>query len=137
MAHALLSVGIHGVAQAHTPVSAHRFKRPPLRPPPCFPPVPLRSAATLEMAPTADSSSQDGADSVAVPEWAGMSYDAQYDDIFSKPLNLRRVTPKPDAEAQAQVGGGTWVQVGACGRVLALACVWGGRRVGADAGGSR
>ena len=32
-----------------------------------------------------------------------MSYDAQYDDIFSKPLNLRKVTPKPDPSAQAQV----------------------------------
>jgi stearoyl-CoA desaturase (delta-9 desaturase) len=42
---------------------------------------------------------------ITVPEWAGMSYDAQYDDIFSKPLNLRKVTPKPDPEAQAQVPG--------------------------------
>lgn len=31
---------------------------------------------------------------IMVPEWAGMSYDAQYDDIFSKPLNLRKVRPR-------------------------------------------
>lgn len=43
---------------------------------------------------------------IMVPDWAGMSYDAQYDDIFSKPLNLKKVTPKPDpaAQAKARVG---------------------------------
>lgn len=40
---------------------------------------------------------------IMVPEWANMSYDAQYDDIFSKPLNLKKVTPKPDPKAQAKV----------------------------------
>lgn len=43
---------------------------------------------------------------IMVPEWANMSYDAQYDDIFSKPLNLKKVTPKPDPKAQAKVDAG-------------------------------
>lgn len=42
---------------------------------------------------------------IMVPEWANMSYDAQYDDIFSKPLNLKKVTPKPDPKAQAKAPG--------------------------------
>lgn len=33
----------------------------------------------------------------------------QYDDIFSKPLNLKRITPKPDPVAQAAVEGATKV----------------------------
>lgn len=56
---------------------------------------------------------------IMVPEWANMSYDAQYDDIFSKPLNLKKVTPKPDPKAQAQVGAGAGCSETDCSWVTA------------------
>lgn len=62
------------------------------------------SAAALD-APAVAAPKDGTTGEIVVPEWAGMSYDAQYDDIFSKPLNLRKITPKPDPEAQAQVDG--------------------------------
>ena len=64
-----------------------------------------RSAAALDLPLTAEAPERQEENAVQVPEWAGMSYDAQYDDLFSQPLNVRKVTPKPDPEAQAQVPG--------------------------------
>lgn len=69
-------------------------------------PHPIRSAAAVDVeAPAQQDSAPAGVnvEGVNVPGWAGMSYDAQHDDIFSKPLNLKRITPKPDPAAQAEV----------------------------------
>lgn len=70
---------------------ARHVSAPP--PPACAPP---RSAAAadaqvLSEVPKDGSAARD----IMVPEWAGMSYDAQYDDLFSKPLNLRKVGARP------------------------------------------
>ncbi|KAL4442947.1 hypothetical protein ABPG77_008438 [Micractinium sp. CCAP 211/92] len=68
---------------------------------------PQRTNAAAADAPVLSEVPKDGsaARDIMVPEWAGMSYDAQYDDIFSKPLNLRKATPKPDPDAQGTVPG--------------------------------
>lgn len=52
------------------------------------------------------SSGPDEAASAALPiEWAKMSYSAQYDEIFSAPLNTKKVVPKPVKEAMKEVPG--------------------------------
>lgn len=97
--------------QDHTQLSHGFWRSPPLtaRPPAAPPgvrslPAPPCSAAAADATIMTEQPNDGSAVSqIMVPEWAGMSYDAQYDDIFSKPLNLKRVTPKPDPAAQAKV----------------------------------
>ncbi len=38
---------------------------------------------------------------VEPPSFSNLSYNKQYDQLFSQPLNLRRPVPKPDKESQA------------------------------------
>lgn len=96
------------------PVSRPSWRSDRQRPPPLLCSAAAADAAVMTEAP------KDGSavDNIMLPEWAGMSYDKQYDDIFSKPLNVRKVTPKPDPVAQAQVGAGTAAGHGALGALL-------------------
>ena len=42
---------------------------------------------------------------VEPPSFSGLSYNAQYAQIFSQPLNLKRMVPKPEKDAQSGVAG--------------------------------
>ncbi|MEW5316786.1 MAG: hypothetical protein WDW38_008136 [Sanguina aurantia] len=65
----------------------------------------IAEAAVMDRMPSS-SSGPDEAASAALPvEWAKMSYSAQYDEIFSAPLNTKKVVPKPVKEAMKEVPG--------------------------------
>ncbi|GFR48655.1 hypothetical protein Agub_g10609 [Astrephomene gubernaculifera] len=47
-----------------------------------------------------------GANDIDADRWAAMSYNQQYDELMkSKPLNTKKVVPKPSKEAQGQIPG--------------------------------
>lgn len=57
----------------------------------------------------AGASPSQSTDPVQPPAFSQLSYSKQYDEIFSKPLNPKKVVPKPDRSAQAQEPGATKV----------------------------
>lgn len=52
-----------------------------------------------------ETSTIDPTDPIRPPEMSDLSYNEQYEELFSKPLNLRRAVPKPVKDAQADVEG--------------------------------
>ena len=42
---------------------------------------------------------------VEPPSFSGLSYNNQHTQLFSQPLNLKRMVPKPEKDAQAGVEG--------------------------------
>ena len=48
---------------------------------------------------------EEASTSTSGPQWAEMSYSAQYDKLFSQPLDTKKPIPKPVREAMAKEEG--------------------------------
>lgn len=57
----------------------------------------------------AEASPNQPIDPVQLPKMSEMSYSQQYDELYKKPLNIRKIVPKPNKDAQAKEQGASKV----------------------------